>query len=105
MFSQRQNPTPGNPLGPQRGRAGCSCPAGTGRRSPDVSDIGREANPHTGFGGGAHFCLGNHPAKLELRVLFEQLARRFPHHRQTGGRPAAALERHQREKALPVRLG
>ncbi|MFD2349130.1 cytochrome P450 [Nonomuraea ferruginea] len=45
----------------------------------DVFDIGRNPNPHIGFGGGgAHFCLGNHLAKLELRVLFEQLARRHP---------------------------
>ncbi|WP_084959399.1 cytochrome P450 [Thermoactinospora rubra] len=52
---------------------------------PDVFDIGRDPNPHIGFGGGgAHFCLGNHLAKLELRVLFEQLARRFPRMRQAG---------------------
>ncbi|PZG15049.1 cytochrome P450 [Nonomuraea aridisoli] len=51
----------------------------------DVFDIGRDPNPHIGFGGGgAHFCLGNHLAKLELRVLFEQLARRYPRLRQTG---------------------
>ncbi|WP_433515931.1 hypothetical protein ACQP2T_10310 [Nonomuraea sp. CA-143628] len=38
-----------------------------------------------GFGGvEAHFCVGNHLAKLELRALFEQLARRYPRLRQTG---------------------
>jgi cholest-4-en-3-one 26-monooxygenase len=54
---------------------------------PDAEtfDIGRNPNAHIGFGGGgAHFCLGNHLAKLELRVLFEQLARRYPRLRQTG---------------------
>ncbi|MET7464074.1 cytochrome P450 [Nonomuraea sp. NPDC005501] len=52
---------------------------------PEVFDIGRDPNPHIGFGGGgAHFCLGNHLAKLELRVLFEQLARRYPRLRRTG---------------------
>lgn len=51
----------------------------------EVFDIGRDPNPHIGFGGGgAHFCLGNHLAKLELRILFEQLARRYPRLRQTG---------------------
>ncbi|MEV1241507.1 cytochrome P450 [Nonomuraea sp. NPDC050022] len=51
----------------------------------EIFDIGRNPNPHIGFGGGgAHFCLGNHLAKLELRVLFEQLARRYPRLRQTG---------------------
>ncbi|WP_327089735.1 cytochrome P450 [Nonomuraea sp. NBC_01738] len=52
---------------------------------PDVFDVGRDPNPHIGFGGGgAHFCLGNHLAKLELRILFEQLARRRPGLRQRG---------------------
>ncbi|GAA2362547.1 cytochrome P450 [Nonomuraea africana] len=46
---------------------------------PDVFDIGRDPNPHVGFGGGGpHFCLGAHLARMELRVLFETIARRFP---------------------------
>ncbi|MGW4422203.1 cytochrome P450 [Streptosporangium sp. NPDC004631] len=57
---------------------------------PDVFDIGRSPNPHIGFGGGgAHFCLGNHLAKLELRVLFEVLAERMPNLAQAG--PARRL--------------
>ncbi|MEV5412541.1 cytochrome P450 [Thermopolyspora sp. NPDC052614] len=53
--------------------------------NPFAFDIGRNPNPHIGFGGGgAHFCLGNHLAKLELRVLFETLARRMPTLHQTG---------------------
>ncbi|MCO6007649.1 cytochrome P450 [Actinoallomurus purpureus] len=43
-------------------------------------DIGRDPNPHIGFGGGGpHFCLGSHLARLELQVLFETLAERLPH--------------------------
>ena len=42
--------------------------------SPDIFDVGRDPNPHIGFGGGGpHFCLGAHLARLELRVLFETL--------------------------------
>jgi len=41
---------------------------------PDVFDIGREPNPHVGFGGGGpHFCLGRHLAKLEIECLFRSL--------------------------------
>ncbi|GGK71521.1 cytochrome P450 [Sphaerisporangium melleum] len=52
---------------------------------PASFDIGRDPNPHIGFGGGgAHFCLGNHLAKLELRVLFEVVAERMPGLRRSG---------------------
>ena len=45
---------------------------------PHVFDIGRTHNPHVAFGGtGVHFCLGAHQARLELRILFETLARRI----------------------------
>ena len=40
-------------------------------------DITRKPNPHLGFGQGVHYCLGANLARLELRVLFEELLARF----------------------------
>jgi cytochrome P450 family 142 subfamily A polypeptide 1 len=36
-------------------------------------DVERQPNEHVAFGFGAHFCLGQALARLELRVMFEQL--------------------------------
>jgi cytochrome P450 len=44
---------------------------------PDVFDVARKPNPHFGFGQGVHYCLGANLARLELRVLFEELLSRF----------------------------
>ena len=44
----------------------------------DTFDITRSPNPHIAFGFGAHFCLGNQLARLELRVMVERLLARLP---------------------------
>jgi cytochrome P450 len=41
--------------------------------SADKFDIRRRHNPHLSFGHGAHFCLGARLARMELRVLFEEI--------------------------------
>ena len=47
--------------------------------APEEFDVGRDPNPHVGFGGGGpHFCLGRHLAALELRVLLQALTERLP---------------------------
>ncbi|MEO8693418.1 MAG: cytochrome P450 [Acidimicrobiales bacterium] len=43
----------------------------------DDFDIARDPNPHVGFGHGIHYCLGANLARLEIRVLFEELLPRF----------------------------
>ncbi|MGH9289011.1 MAG: cytochrome P450 [Acidimicrobiales bacterium] len=47
-------------------------------RDPFTFDITRSPNEHVAFGFGPHFCLGNSLARLELRVLFEQMLERLP---------------------------
>ena len=44
----------------------------------EVFDITRNPNPHMAFGFGAHFCLGNQLARLELRVMVERVLARMP---------------------------
>ena len=46
---------------------------------PDRFVIDRRPNPHLGFGIGEHFCLGASLARLELRVIFRDLAERLEH--------------------------
>jgi cytochrome P450 family 142 subfamily A polypeptide 1 len=45
---------------------------------PDTFDITRSPNPHVAFGFGAHFCLGNQLARLELKVMVERVLARLP---------------------------
>jgi cholest-4-en-3-one 26-monooxygenase len=45
---------------------------------PDVLDVARPDNGHVAFGTGTHLCLGAHLARLEIRVMFEELLRRMP---------------------------
>ncbi len=44
--------------------------------APNKFDIGRYPNHHIAFGIGEHFCLGANLARLELQVMFRQLAER-----------------------------
>lgn len=41
-----------------------------------IFDVGRTPNRHVAFGYGPHVCLGQFLAKMEIRVLFEELLRR-----------------------------
>jgi cytochrome P450 len=44
---------------------------------PDRFDVGRSPNRHLSFGrGGPHICLGAHLARLEVRIVLQELAKR-----------------------------
>lgn len=46
---------------------------------PHAFKIARKPNPHMSFGlKGPHFCLGAHLSKLEIRIAFTSLLKRFP---------------------------
>lgn len=48
-------------------------------QNPDTFDVERQPNPHVAFGGyGTHHCLGASLARMELRIMFEELNRRMP---------------------------
>jgi cholest-4-en-3-one 26-monooxygenase len=72
--------------------------------NPHTFDIGREPNPHLGFGGGGpHYCLGANLAKMEINLMFNALADRAP-----GLAPDGELRRLRSAwingiKSLPVR--
>jgi len=52
--------------------------------APECFDITRHPNEHLAFGIGEHFCLGAGFARLEMRVMFEELLRRLPDIDQAG---------------------
>jgi cytochrome P450 len=68
-------------------------------------DIGRRPNNHVTFGrGGPHFCLGAHLAKLETRIMFEELLPRLASIELTGPPRRVQSNFTNALKALPVRV-
>jgi len=44
---------------------------------PFAFDVRRSPNPHVAFGHRSHFCLGANLARLEIRIMLEELLARF----------------------------
>ncbi len=57
---------------------------------PERFDVTRDPNPHVAFGFGTHFCLGAQLARLEIRVMFEEVLARLPDLRLA---PGASVDR------------
>ena len=45
--------------------------------APDEFRVDRKPNKHLAFGYGAHLCLGQHLAKMEMRILWEEMLPRL----------------------------
>jgi cytochrome P450 len=67
-------------------------------------DVAREPNPHLGFGQGRHYCLGANLARLEMRVMLEELFARFERFEITGPASWTRENRLLGLKHLPMRL-
>jgi cytochrome P450 len=72
--------------------------------SPDTFRIDRKPNKQIAFGYGPHMCIGQHLAKLELRVMFEELIPRIAGVELTGPRKVVQTNFVGGLKNLPVRL-
>jgi cytochrome P450 len=64
----------------------------------------RSPNKHISFGTGAHACLGQHLARLEMRVLFEELIPKLKSLQLTGEPRRSASTFVGGPKTLPIRF-
>ena len=70
---------------------------------PDRFRVDRDPNPHLGLGVGEHYCLGAHLARLEIKVLLEELVPRLASIEGTGPVERTAAAFVGGVKHLPVR--
>jgi cytochrome P450 len=71
---------------------------------PDHFDIGRRPNPHLSFGASIHLCLGAPLARLEARLLLQELARRVRFIERPGAGERTANSLTHGFAKLPLRL-
>jgi len=67
-------------------------------------DVRRDPNPHLAFGSGVHFCLGANLARLEMRVVLEELLATFASWEVAGPVEWTRSNRHTGIRRLPVRM-
>jgi cytochrome P450 len=72
---------------------------------PDRFDVGRTPNEHIAFGGGGpHFCLGSHIARVEIQAMLRELLTRMPDVAPAGPAEWLASNFISGPKHLPVRF-
>ncbi|MFJ9615598.1 cytochrome P450 [Streptomyces noursei] len=72
---------------------------------PNTFDIGRDPNPHLGFGGGGpHFCVGKHLAVLEIELMVKALAEKVDRIDIVGPTPRLRSYQFTGITELPVRV-
>lgn len=72
---------------------------------PERFDVGRTPNEHLAFGGGEHFCLGAHLARLEAQLAIGGLVMRFPKLALESERVAWGPSLFRVPGSLPIRIG
>jgi cytochrome P450 len=65
-------------------------------------DLRRDPNPHLAFGHGVHYCLGANLARLEMRVMFEELLPTFSSVDLAGPVEWTRSNRHTGMRHMPV---
>ena len=71
---------------------------------PDVFRINRRPNKQIAFGYGPHMCIGQHLAKLELRIMMEELLPRLADLEVIGPRKVVQTNFVGGLKSLPMRI-
>jgi cytochrome P450 len=71
---------------------------------PSRFDVRRRPNPHVAFGYRSHFCLGANLARMEIRIMFEELLARFSRFELAGPIVRFRTNKHAGVKHMPVRL-
>ena len=68
----------------------------------DRFDVTRSPNPHLAFGIGEHFCLGAQLARLEAKIVFTEVLRRWPDYRVLDGVRMGASTLLRETAELPI---